>query len=359
MSSFIEHKDKIAFHPGYYVKEIVDESGLTQEDFAKRLDTTPKNLSLLVRGEQNLSIDIAMKLSRMMGTTVAYWLNLQNAYDGLIAEFKSEEELEQEREVFKLLDYKYFRDNFGLPDLPRRTEDQIIEVRKFLGVSTLSVFKKRDMAVSFRSASAEISNANTIRANVMVQIAINKALRIDAPKFNKMKFKQAVDYALSLTKNHEDFYPLIREAFFEAGVIFVILPNLSGSKINGATKKLEKNVMLMVNDRRLNSDTFWFTLFHEIGHIIYGDYGISFEKETGEKEELADKFAEDILIEPDEYQKFIKKDEMNLMTIKEFADSINRDPGIVLGRLQNDKLVPYDDWELQSLRHKYKVRISF
>ena len=51
MSNYIEHNDKIAFHPGYYIKEIVDESGLTQEDFAKRLDTTPKNLSLLIRGE--------------------------------------------------------------------------------------------------------------------------------------------------------------------------------------------------------------------------------------------------------------------------------------------------------------------
>lgn len=93
MSNYIEYNDTIAFHPGYYIKEIVDESGLTQENFAKRLDTTPKNLSLLIRGEQSLSIDIAMKLSRMIGTSATYWLNLQNAYDALVAEFKSEEEL--------------------------------------------------------------------------------------------------------------------------------------------------------------------------------------------------------------------------------------------------------------------------
>ena len=97
MSNYIEYDDRIAFHPGYYIKEIIDESGLTQRDFAYRLDTTPKNLSLLIRGEQSLSIDIAMKLSRMMGTSVSYWLNLQNAYDALIAEFKSREELEQEK----------------------------------------------------------------------------------------------------------------------------------------------------------------------------------------------------------------------------------------------------------------------
>ena len=346
MNNYIEYNDKIAFHPGYYIKEIVDESGLTQEDFAKRLDTTPKNLSLLIRGEQSLSIDIAMKLSRMIGTTVSYWLNLQNSYDALIAEFKSEKELEQEREIFKALDYRYFRENFGLPDLPRKIDDQIVEVRRFLHVSTLSVFAKRDMAVSFRSASVELSNTNIIKANAMVQIAINKALNTNAPKYNKSKFKQMVRYALSLTRNHEDFYPLIRKAFFEAGVILVILPNLPGSKINGATKRLEKNVMLMVNDRRLNADTFWFTLFHEIGHIIHGDYGISFEKETGEKEETADRFAADLLIEPDEYQQFVRGNMFTLTKIREFADLIDRDPGIVLGRLQKDGLVRYDDWEL-------------
>ena len=100
MNNYIEYNDRVAFHPGYYIKEIVEQSGLTQKDFAKRLDTTPKNLSLLIRGEQNLSIDIAMKLSRMIGTSVNYWLNLQNTYDSLIATFKSDEELSRERTIF-------------------------------------------------------------------------------------------------------------------------------------------------------------------------------------------------------------------------------------------------------------------
>ena len=102
MNNYIDYNNKIAFHPGYYIKEIVDESGLTQEDFAKRLDITPKSLSLLVRGKQSLSIDIAMKLSHTIGTSVNYWLNLQNAYDVLVAKFMSEEVLVEERKFLKL-----------------------------------------------------------------------------------------------------------------------------------------------------------------------------------------------------------------------------------------------------------------
>lgn len=356
MSNYIEYNDTIAFHPGYYIKELVDESGLTQEDFAKRLDTTPKNLSLLIRGEQSLSIDIAMKLSRMIGTSVSYWLNLQNSYDALRAEFRSQEELVEERKVFDSLDYKYFKDHFGLPDLPRKINEQIKQIREFLNVATLSVLTKRDMAVSFRSSAEGLSQVNTIKANAMVQIAVNKALKIDAPRFNKAKFEKASAYALTLTRNHEAFYPLIRDAFRKAGVIFVILPNLSGSKINGATKKLGNNVMLMVNDRRLNADSFWFTLFHEIGHIMNGDYGISFEKESGEQEEAADQYAENALIPLESYQEFVRRNRFDLQSISVFAEQIDRDPGIVLGRLQNDGKVPFDDWTLKPLRHKYKVK---
>ena len=356
MSNYIEYNDTIAFHPGYYIKEIVEESGLTQEDFAKRLDTTPKNLSLLIRGEQSLSIDIAMKLSRMIGTSVNYWLNLQNAYDALIAEFKSERELAEERKVFEYFDYKFFRDNYGLPDLPRKKDEQIKEIRKFLNVATLTVLSKRDMAVSFRSSTEDLTEASTIKANVMVQIATNKALEVNAPKFNKKKFEEAAKYALTLTKNHEEFYPLIKKAFWEAGVIFVILPNIAGSKTNGATKKVGDNIMLMVNDRRLNADSFWFTLFHEIGHIINGDYGISFEKETGVQEDAANKFAEDSLIPSEQYQKFIECAQFDLQSIRQFANTIDRDPGIVLGRLQNDKKVDFNDWTMKPLRHKYKVK---
>ena len=358
MSNYIEYDDKIAFHPGYYIKEIVEESGLTQEDFAKRLDTTPKNLSLLIRGEQNLSIDIAMKLSRMIGTSVSYWLNLQNAYDALIAELKSKEELAQERLIFSILDYKYFREYFNLPDLPRKIDEQIVQVRNFLNVATLTVLKKPDMAVSFRSATGEMSEANIVKANTMVQIATNIALKTEAPKFNKPLFEEAVRYALTLTKDHSTFYPLIKEAFCKAGVILVILPNISGSKINGATKKVGNNIMLLVNDRRLNSDTFWFTLFHEIGHIMNGDYGISFDSESGEQEEIADKYAEDMLIPCDQYQQFIAENRFDIQSIRRFAKRIDRDPGIVLGRLLNDGKVNYDDWSLNSLRHKYKVQMA-
>ena len=97
-----------------------------------------------------------------------------------------------------------------MPDLPRKTDEQIKQVREFLGVSTLSVLMNRDLAVSFRRIGETVTEANTVKANAMVQIAINKALKYDAPSFNKAKFIEAVNYILTLTKRSDNFYPLIQ-----------------------------------------------------------------------------------------------------------------------------------------------------
>lgn len=86
MSNYREYNDSIAFHPGYYIQEIIDESRLTNEDFARLLDITPDNLTLLIMGEQKLSADIAIKLSEIIGTGVNYWLNLQSTYDAFFEE---------------------------------------------------------------------------------------------------------------------------------------------------------------------------------------------------------------------------------------------------------------------------------
>lgn len=358
MSNFVEYKDKVAFHPGYYIKEYVDESGLTQEDFAKRLDTTPKNLSILIRGDQSLSVDMAMKLSRMTGTSAEYWLNIQKTYDALIAEFKSDAELDKEKDIFKNIDYKYFVDNFKLPKLSRRIDEQIKAIREFLNVATISVFARPDMAVNFRSSLKNIVESNIVKANILVQIATNMSLKIDTPKYNKKRFEEAVRFALTQTENHNEFYPLIRAEFKKAGVNFIILPNLPGSKINGATKRVGDNILLMVTDRNLNSDTFWFTLFHEIGHIINNEYGISFEHESGKQEDAADKYAADTLIPPEKYNEFVEQNKFDINSVCEFAKRINRDPGIILGRLQKDEKVGFTDRSMNQLRHKYKVRVA-
>ena len=355
MSNYIEFENKIAFHPGYYIKEYIDTIGLTQEDFANRLGTTPKNISYLIRGEQSLSLEMALKLARMIGTSVKYWLNLQNEYDALILEFEDKKELKEEKNILKNLDYSYFEKYFNLPNLPKKLDEQIIKLREFLNVSSLTVFKNLDMYVHFKSSPLGLSETNLIKANIMTQIATNISLKnISMPKYDKKKFLSSIEYILTLTNNDDTCFKLIKESLFNAGIDFIMIPNITGSKIDGATKKIGDHIMLMINNRHTYSDSFWFTLFHEIGHIINGDFGISFEIDTNNDKELkANNYADNTLIPIEKYKEFINKNDFTIKSINNFSKEINRNPGIILGRLQKENIIPYNDYKYKTLKHKY------
>ena len=97
MSNQTQYKDLIAFHPASYIIDIMEDLNITQKEFAQKLGTSTKSLSVLVNGEERLSNDMALKLSKLTGTSIDLWLNLQKAYDKKMLEIedlKKNDELE-------------------------------------------------------------------------------------------------------------------------------------------------------------------------------------------------------------------------------------------------------------------------
>jgi len=88
MSNVKEYKDIVAFHPGYYIADIIDDMEISQNEFATRMGITAKTLSKLINGQANISNDLAKKLSVMLGTSVEVWQNLQNTYDQKLLEIQ-------------------------------------------------------------------------------------------------------------------------------------------------------------------------------------------------------------------------------------------------------------------------------
>lgn len=97
MANNIEYKDIIAFHPGYYIQELIEDMEITQAEFALRLGTTAKTISEIVNGITNISNDLALKLSNMLGTSPDIWLNLQTTFDTKVLEIQKEKELEVQK----------------------------------------------------------------------------------------------------------------------------------------------------------------------------------------------------------------------------------------------------------------------
>ena len=86
-NKIIEYKDLIAFHPGQYIGELIEDYNMIQKEFAEKLGVSPKMIRKLVKGEQSISNEIAQKLEKLTNISMKTWLNLQNAYDVKMAEF--------------------------------------------------------------------------------------------------------------------------------------------------------------------------------------------------------------------------------------------------------------------------------
>ena len=86
-NKIVEYKDLIAFHPGQYIGELIEDYNMTQKEFAEKLGVSPKMIRNLVKGEQSISNEIAQKLEKLTNISMKTWLNLQNAYDVKMAEF--------------------------------------------------------------------------------------------------------------------------------------------------------------------------------------------------------------------------------------------------------------------------------
>lgn len=69
-------------HPGIIVKEIlIDGAGLSVTEAADHLNVTRSTLSRLLNGRSNLSPEMALRLSKLLGNKVEMWINLQAQYD--------------------------------------------------------------------------------------------------------------------------------------------------------------------------------------------------------------------------------------------------------------------------------------
>ena len=151
MTNNVEYNEIMAFHPGYYIQETIEDLEITQEEFAIRLGTTAKTISKLVNGEINLSNDIAHKLSNMLGTSVELWLNLQTTYEKKLIEINEARQLDRQKNIAYMIDYEYFV-GLGLVTEARKIEDKIINLRQFFQISSLDILLTPDFLVNFRTA---------------------------------------------------------------------------------------------------------------------------------------------------------------------------------------------------------------
>lgn len=358
----IEYENLIAFHPGYYIEEMIEDLEIGQDEFAKRLGISKKILNKLVEGEINLTDDVAIKIASMFGSSKETWINLQKEYDSKKMQIEELKELDEELQLLKLIDYNFFT-KLGFVERTKDKREKLKNLYSFLKISKLSNLLTQDILVNYRVGIGEMKEKNILNSKVWLQTAINMGRNIETKPFNKYKLETYIPKIRELTVQESNvFIPKLKNIFIECGVSFVTLPHLKNSGINGAVTWINKDkVILAINDRRNYADTFWFSLFHEIKHVLQQKHqltlissnnskNLEIEQLNKELEEEADLFSQEILISHNEYYNFIIQDDFTECSICEFAKKIDIHPGIVVGRLQKEKYIEHS--QLNFLKDK-------
>lgn len=347
---------EIIIPPGETIKEKLHDLGMTQVEFAKRMKMTEKHISMLLNGKAPITPETALKLENVLGIPAYFWNKLEANYRAKLEILKQQEKIQKDISILKYIPYNEMA-NLGWIPKVKKPEEKINILQKFFGVSELSCIKDLLPAL-FRKSQKYEASAYALAA--WLRKAEIEAYNINTLQFDKRILSSLIPEIRSFSNQDPMiFLPKLKELLSTCGIAFVLLPHLSKTHVQGAVKWLKHDkVLLALTNRYKYADIFWFSLFHEIGHILNGskkEIYITGENLTDENiEKLADTFASNILIPEKEFQKFVsdKNNYLYAENIINFAHKIGIHPGIVVGRLQHEKLIDYKMHN--NLRVKYE-----
>lgn len=348
----------LIIHPGETIADILAERNISQKELATQTGVTCAYISSIISGKKGISPNFAMALEYALGVPKSFWLNLQSNYEAEILELNelstitSEEYsvLGQLKEVAKYLKI----------DTKPSADNAILELRKALQISNISNLERVLPCGAFRTSTKASVSPIILGAWLRVCQIEGEKQRIYT-SFNPENIDSLVSALKEVIKDSPSNYQeRLRELFSRYGIKFSIIANFRGAPVQGYISKDSDGIYQMaLTTRGSTADIFWFTLFHELGHIVNGDlsrtgrYIDASHAENDAKERKADLFAQNTLLDPLAYSDFIKEKDFSIQSISTFAKSQCVTPCIVIGRLQKEGHIPYS-W-YSSYKTPYKL----
>ena len=339
-------------HPGLILKNELEQSGMSRRELSIRTGVTEKHICTVINGDRDISVGFARKLGYVFHDA-GYWLKLQSDYDEDQLRISEENDITaDELSILKPLhDIMVYFIERGFMHNNCGDVSKVMQLRELLGVSNLSFIPKITYSAAYRAQLSE-----NVKVDPYVLFAWQKLCEIET---ESISISNTVNIDLlrdSLDDIKAQMFGDINEGihalqvlFSKCGIAFQVVKNFRGAPVQGFIKETpEKRLLLCLTIRRQRADTFWFTLFHEIAHILNGDFStrfVDFDSVQNTTESKADRFASDKLIDPSLYRGFVRtRDCLSWDEIESFAKKANVQPYIVLGRLQNDGILDWSDY---------------
>jgi HTH-type transcriptional regulator / antitoxin HigA len=332
--------------PGKILSRELEARGWTQKDLAEIIGRPVQTINEIIRGTKQITPETAIELSQALGTSPEFWTNLEAKYRlHLAGKEKQEEETEQnitrKSRLYTILPISELIKN-GWIKKADSIDDLEQQVCRFLCIPSLDEIPQLD--VNFRCS--EHREPEDISRIAWVKRVENLAKEQIVTCFDRTKLENAIPEILACAEQVENIV-LIPKLLADLGVHFVIVPHLSKTYLDGAAFYLESNPVIALTLRYDRIDSFWFTLMHELAHIVLGHQGSFLDNldalEENEEETEANQKAAEWLIHSQPLNDFIirNKKVFSRKAIEKFSQTQSRHPGIILGRLQHDKLIPH------------------
>lgn len=337
----LHSKSVIAVPPGATIHEQLEIRGMSQREFAQRMGLTEKHISRLINGKVELTQDVALRLESVLGAPASFWNNLEAIYREQVARVNAENEMEEDMAIAQKFPYAEMA-KLGWVAATRKIEEKVERLRSFFEVARLGILDDlRVPGIAYRKAGESVESDYALAA--WAQKARLEARNVSTAPINVEKLCSSIPNIRALTTERaEVFCPELRRILRECGIVIVFLPHIGGSFLHGATFTDGNHIVIGLTVRGRDADRFWFSLFHELYHIIAGHILCDQTSNPEDQEAQADHFARDTLISQVDYNRFVESGYKSKAAILQFAKEIGIAPGIVVGRLQKENVIPYN-----------------
>ncbi|MHA7227816.1 ImmA/IrrE family metallo-endopeptidase [Glutamicibacter soli] len=345
-----------AVAPGEYIKEWLEDEDRTQASLARDLGVSPKHVSKLINGAV-LTPELAMKLELVTSIPAKNWLALEAQYRADQARLGMEQELASHAEIAKEFPLAALRKAGIVTETMRKPGIVLMQLMSFFGVGDLEGLERQSQPLpAFRQDVAHPVRPEAVRTWLrMIELELDASDPLEKP-YNPHALEALVPELRELSRSPGASFegPLI-EKLAGVGVRILFVPEITGTRAHGCTQWYGETPVITLTLRGRDDGKLWFTLFHEIGHVLLHPNNGPMVQVDGEtqsvKEVEANDFASSTLI-PARFKQRLKTLRFDKDVIV-FAEEIGVSPGIVVGQLHHLGL-----WE-RNRGHRLHNRFGF
>jgi HTH-type transcriptional regulator / antitoxin HigA len=331
--------------PGDTVLTLMERHELTVESLAAKLGCSNIRVRGLLAGTVMVDGDLASALSKHLGGTPKFWQLRQDKYEKAISRVAEAVPLESAAEWIKKFPHSEIA-RYGWVRRARSRDELVKGYLAYFGVNNPAEWDNRYAdflkVTAFRTSQAFKSKVGAL--SVWLRQGEIEAAQMQCADWNPKVLRERLAEMRVLTKakNLKYFLPRMRRLCAEAGIAVVFVRAPSGCAASGATRFLSpKKAMVMLSFRHLTDDHFWFTFFHELGHLLLHDELTFIDGEgnlSNKVEREANEFSEGVLVPQNRREELLDLRPRREPIIK-FAYSVGVSPGIIVGQLQHRKVI--------------------